>query len=353
MARVISRALRPCRATSAGLAALLCAATIGLTACSSDNASGKSTPTPSASSASASPAASGSATPTPSATPTKPATLITNLDAITVSGAVGKAPTVTAKWPLKIATTTSKVLTPGSGNTVDSQSSVQINYLGVDARTGKTFDSSFSRGAPAVFSLTQVVPGFQKGLVGHKVGDRVLIMMPGSDAYDSQGGNSQAGIAVGDSLVFVVDILGASYPTATGTPVTPAAGLPSVTVKDNVPTVTIGHATKPTSLVTQTLIKGNGPKVTASDMLQVHYRSWAWSNGKMIEDGFAGPGVTGQMSASIEGWRKGLVGQTVGSRVMLIVPPTMAYPDGNATPSIAKGETLVYVVDILFAESAS
>jgi peptidylprolyl isomerase len=47
------------------------------------------------------------------------------------------------------------------------------------------------------------------------------------------------------------------------------------------------------------------------------------------------------------------VGQTVGSRVMLIVPPAMAYPDGNATPSIAKNETLVYVVDILFAAPAS
>jgi peptidylprolyl isomerase len=204
------------------------------------------------------------------------------------------------------------VLTAGSGMTVGNESTVQINYVGIDARTGKAFDSSFSRGAPASFPLTQVIPGFQKGLAGHKVGDRVLVMMPGTDAYDSQGGNPQAGILTGDSLIFVVDILSASYPTATGTAVAPAAGLPTVTVKNNVPTVTIGNATKPTALVAQTLIKGNGPKVTATDQLQVHYRSWAWSNGKMIEDGFAGPGVTGQMSAVVEGWKKGLVGQTCG-----------------------------------------
>ncbi len=46
---------------------------------------------------------------------------------------------------------------------------------------------------------------------------------------------------------------------------------------------------------------------------------------------------------------KGLTGQTVGSRVLLIVPPADGYPDGNASPKIEKGTTLVLVVDLLFA----
>ena len=351
--RVISRAFRSRRTTAAGLTALLCVAALGLTACSSDSSSSKATPTPSASSAAVSPSASATPSPSVSATPTKPATTITSLDAITVTGAAGKKPTVTAKWPLKIAATTSKVLTAGSGRTVSDDATVRINYEGVNARTGKSFDSSFSRGKPTSFPLSQVVPGFQKGLKGHKVGDRVLVMMPGSNAYDSQGGNPQVGIAKGDSLIFVVDILDTSFETATGTAVTPPAGLPTVTVKNNIPTVTIGKATKPTSLVTQPLIKGDGAKVSASDVIQVKYRTWAWSTGSLIEDGYSGSAVTGQMSGVIEGWKKGLAGQTVGSRVMLIVPPAQAYPNGNATPAIDKGETLVYVVDILFAEPAS
>ena len=47
---------------------------------------------------------------------------------------------------------------------------------------------------------------------------------------------------------------------------------------------------------------------------------------------------------------KGLTGQTVGSRVLLVIPPTDGYPDGNATPSINPDETLVMVVDLLFTQ---
>ena len=49
---------------------------------------------------------------------------------------------------------------------------------------------------------------------------------------------------------------------------------------------------------------------------------------------------------------KGLIGQTVGSRVLLIVPPADGYPDGNPRPKIEKGTTLVLVVDLLFTAAA-
>ena len=47
--------------------------------------------------------------------------------------------------------------------------------------------------------------------------------------------------------------------------------------------------------------------------------------------------------------QKGLVGQTVGSRVLLVIPPADGYPDGNDQPKIEKGQTLVMVVDLLLA----
>jgi peptidylprolyl isomerase len=329
---VISRHSRTRRA--AGLTAALCAAALTLTACGSDDSSsGKSSPSSSSTSpavsASVTPSGSASASATPSASPTKAAKTITNLDAVSVTGNPGKSPTVKADWPIKIAKTTSKVLNPGTGRTVDSSATVNVNYVGINARTGKSFDSSFTRGKATSFSLDQVV------------------------AYDSQGGASQVGINKGDSLIFVVEIKDVAYKTAEGTAVTPPAGLPTVTVKNNVPDVKIGDAKKPSSLVTQPLIKGAGRKVTAKDTIQVKYRTWSWSDDELIEDGYDGSGVSGQMSGVIEGWKKGLVGQTVGSRVMLVVPPSMAYPKGNATPTIAKGETLVYVIDILFADEAS
>lgn len=316
---------------------------LALTACSGSSQPESST-TPAASSAPAS-ASSASATPSPGPT--------ANLDAITVTGAPGKQPTVKASWPVSTSTTQSKVLTQGSGRTVEKTSILTINYLGVNGRTGKEFDSSFKRGAPATFDLGRVIPGFSKGLVGKKVGDRVLIVTSSADGYDASGGNPQAGIKVGDSLIFVVDILAVSFPHAEGTAVTPPAGLPKVTVTDNVPTVTIGDATRPSSLVVQPLVKGTGPKVKASDIIDVRYRTWVWSSGEMIEDGYGAEPVSSPLEGTIEGWKKGLVGQTVGSRVMLVVPPSMGYPDGTTDPSIAPGQTLVYVIDILFAQSGS
>ena len=71
------------------------------------------------------------------------------------------------------------------------------------------FDSSWSRGAPATFSIGTggVIPGWDKGLVGKKVGSRVLLVVPPADGYGAQ---AQGKIPANSTLVFVVDILDAS-----------------------------------------------------------------------------------------------------------------------------------------------
>ena len=51
--------------------------------------------------------------------------------------------------------------------------------------------------------------------------------------------------------------------------------------------------------------------------------------------------------------QKALVGQKVGSRVLLVAAPAEGYPQGNATPKVDPGATLVFVVDVLFTSSAS
>ena len=334
--------------SAAALAAVLCVSSLALASCNKSSSDAKPSP-----SASASAPASASASAKASATPTKKPTMVTNLDRIKVSGEDGKSPKVEGSWPLAIAKTQSKVLKKGDGEKVDKNATVKVNYLGVNGRTGKVFDSSYQRGSTVDFPLSHVVPGFAKGLAGKHEGDRVLIMMPGSDAYDSRGGAPQAGIMKGDSLVFVVDIVGVPLTKAKGEAVTPASGLPTVKEVHGAPVVTIGNAKKPSKLVVQPLTKGDGKKVTAKDAIDVKYRTYAWSSKELIEDGFSGEAVTGSMNSVIPGWKKGLVGQTVGSRVMLIVPHADAYPEGNTNPPVKKGETLVYVIDILSAQKES
>jgi peptidylprolyl isomerase len=295
--------------------------------------------------------ASPSAAATPAATPSAAKIPVSkNLDAIKVSGDFGKSPKVTVKAPYAIDKTRTEVLKKSDGAKVQAGQTVEVNYFGVNARTGKKFDDSYSRGASVAFNLDQVVAGFKKGLVGQSKGSRVLVAMPGTDGYDASGGSQEAGINVGDSLIFVIDVVDVQLTGPKGAEVKPAAGLPTVTDKDGKPTITVPKTTAPAKLVVQPLIKGTGKKVTATDTVTFNYRWVAWKDGRLLEDSYSGPAGSSPLTGLLPGLQKGMVNQTVGSRVLLVVPPADGYPNGNEKPKIAKDETLVFVVDILFTQ---
>jgi FKBP-type peptidyl-prolyl cis-trans isomerase len=101
-----------------------------------------------------------------------------------------------------------KDIIKGSGPIARSGSQLAVNYRGVAYSTGKTFDSSFGRGQPFQFPLGagQVIPGWDQGLEGMRVGGRRELIVPAGLAYGSQGG---PGIKPGETLIFQVDLLGA------------------------------------------------------------------------------------------------------------------------------------------------
>jgi peptidylprolyl isomerase len=103
------------------------------------------------------------------------------------------------------------VLIKGSGEVVLSGQTLVLQYTGVDWNTKKNFDSSFTRkqAFSTVIGTGQVIAGWDQGLIGKHVGDRVLLVIPPSLGYGPQGGQSQAGIGPNDTLVFVVDIIDA------------------------------------------------------------------------------------------------------------------------------------------------
>ncbi|GAB3716331.1 FKBP-type peptidyl-prolyl cis-trans isomerase [Mariniluteicoccus flavus] len=334
------------------LAASLCAAALVLPACSKDKPAEPATASPSAA-ASAAPSASASATPTPTPTPTPKASVApsTNLDAIKVEGERLKEPKVEFPAPWAIDETKTKVIQPGDGPTVQENGTVEVHYYGVNGRTGKKFDDSFSRGQAIAFPLDQVVPGFKKGLANQKVGSRVVVAMPGKDGYDPSGGSPQAGIEVGDSLVFVVDIVSTTMDKPEGDVVPPKEGQPSVTADPQGNPVVKIAGDRPSQLVVQPVIAGRGKKVQAQDTVTVRYMTVGW-DGRVIESTYGKAPEQGPLPRLVPAWAEGLVNQPVGSRVMIVSPPDKAYPQGNENPKIQPGETLVFVVDILFSQAA-
>ncbi len=129
-----------------------------------------------------------------------------------VAAAPGKKPVITI--PDGVPAPTELVAQPllqGSGPTVKEGQTLIAQYVGVVYGTGKQFDASWDRGEPAQFPIGvgQVIPGWDKTLVGRKIGTRMLLVIPPGDGYGAAG-NPQAGIRGTDTLVFVVDILGAA-----------------------------------------------------------------------------------------------------------------------------------------------
>ncbi|MFF0378442.1 FKBP-type peptidyl-prolyl cis-trans isomerase [Actinoplanes missouriensis] len=99
-------------------------------------------------------------------------------------------------------------LIEGKGAVVRAGQTIDVNYVGVTHADGKEFDASWNRKEPFSFQVGvgQVIPGWDQGLVGVKVGSRVQLDIPADMAY---GENATGGGPAGD-LRFVVDVLAAS-----------------------------------------------------------------------------------------------------------------------------------------------
>jgi len=104
----------------------------------------------------------------------------------------------------------SAALIQGDGAVVESGQTITVDYLGQVYAAKKPFDESYSK-EPASFAIGTggVIPGWDKALVGAKVGSRMILAIPPEDGYGAEG-NKSAGIKGTDTLYFVVDILSAS-----------------------------------------------------------------------------------------------------------------------------------------------
>ena len=96
-----------------------------------------------------------------------------------------------------------KDLTVGTGTAVKSGATIKANYTGAVAATGVIFQSSFDSGQPVTFPLSNVIAGWQKGIVGMKVGGVRQLLIPANLAYGSNPPQG-SGIPSNAALVFNV-----------------------------------------------------------------------------------------------------------------------------------------------------
>lgn len=272
-------------------------------------------------------------------------------DSIKATGAVGKAPKVTFDKKLTTKTTQKTTVVKGKGALVTSGQPVIFQVSLYDGKTGKKATSTdyTSSGTYLVAGKSDSLNALSEGLVCSHVGDRIAIAGSAKDSTNGEG-ISQYKIGKTDSVVFVADILKAFPKKATGTKQKAVAGDSTVKVaKDGTPTITVSKTAAPTKTRASTLIKGSGAKVKAGDSIMVNYTGVVYKTGTVFDSSWAKkqPFVaTLSTSSIIPGWVDGLAGQTVGSQVLLTIPPADGYR-AKAQTGIPANSTLVFVIDIL------
>ena len=98
-----------------------------------------------------------------------------------------------------------EILTQGNGPKPKATDRVRCHYHGT-LINGQVFDSSVERGQPAVFGVSQVIPGWVEALQLMPVGSRWKLFIPSNLAYGEQGAGDS--VAPNSALIFEVELIG-------------------------------------------------------------------------------------------------------------------------------------------------
>lgn len=273
------------------------------------------------------------------------------VESVSVTENFGEAPTVTFPSPLTAESVQARVVVEGDGPVFTGRNLVEFDFAGYNGGSGELIQQSPFDGSevPTGFFGPDQVPNFCVALAGAKEGSRVVAIIPPAQAHDGQGVPA-LGVGPADSFVFVFDIRKVFLEKATGDAVAPQAGFPTVvTTPEGVPGVTIPSTEPPAELKIAQLIKGSGEEVKMGQLVTMHYSGFLWDGSKKFDSSWdSGQAAQFQLQEGslIPGFMDAVIGQTVGSQVIAVIPPEFGYGEAGAG-TIPPGATLVFVIDIL------
>jgi len=278
-------------------------------------------------------------------------------DLVSVTGDFGSVPQVDFPTPLKTDSTQRSQIIEGDGPGLVLGQKVQVDLSVFNGTTGESIEkSSYDGETTANFVLNEAtIAGLTDGLLCAQVGSRIAVVASPEDAFGPAGGNADIGVAEDDSIVFVLDVVKSYLTQADGAAQLPEAGLPAVVLaEDGTPGVIVPSADPPTDLEVGVLKKGDGDVVEDGAIVTVHYTGVIWDSKTVFDSSWAKGSPAAFVAADgttteggvIPGFANALIGQTVGSQIVAVIPPDQGYGD-QASDTIPAGSTLVFVVDIL------
>lgn len=269
----------------------------------------------------------------------------TVIDEVVVSDDLDAIPTFDGQTPVASEYLVFTDVVEGAGVPITATDQViSMALTAFDGRTGELL-GSVGYDSPvepiAMQQLTQAFPALDEMLECARPGTRTVGVLDPAESAPFGG-------SPGGSVVLVADVREVFLARADGAPrVVGESGLPAVALApDGRPGITIPSSPPPTDLRVAVLKEGSGAVVQSTDTVRVAYTGVVWETGEVFDTSWDGPARSFPLTGVVAGWTEGLSGQTVGSQVLLVIPPELGYGDTDVG-GIPSGSTLVFVVDIL------
>jgi len=268
---------------------------------------------------------------------------------VKVDGDVGSATTVTFPTPLVPQANENAVLISGHGDPVTTSDAVSLTVSVFFADSGESLVE------PTV--ITSFVDGrlpFTNALTCANAGGRVALSGTIEDLF--AGGLTGQGLDVTAPVVVVADINEAFPGRATGADQAPQAGFPAIVLAPNgQPGFTVPATDPPTELRIAALKQGSGATVKEGDNVYINLTGLVWGDTKTFysswDVGSPAPVTAADITTTEGGVPSGLaqaiIGQQVGSQVIVVAPPGEGYPPGTAPEGVTDSSTVIFLVDIL------
>ena len=262
-------------------------------------------------------------------------------DGVQVSGEVGSEPTVEFDSPVEVEASQRTVAESGDGDTTASGDQVNAQ---ISLYNGTSGDAIFTDVGVLTVGDAQLLPAFLAGIDCVPVGSRVVTVVPPAELY-GESGNEQLGLSGEDSVVIVTDVLEIVQPPEAGEW---TENVPEVTDgADGIPSVKIPDAEANPELQIAVLEEGDGAEVQAGDDVTLDYQGTSWDTGEVFDQSYGKDQVTFSTGGGlIPGFTAALVGQKVGTKLLVTIPPEFAYGEEGTSGHELEGQTLVFLIEI-------
>ena len=285
------------------------------------------------------------------ATPAEPTKK--RLDAVEIAGAVGEEPEVTWSSQMTAGKIESETLIAGEGaKLADGDQVLAHLWIGNGFTEAKAFSTHDEDATAELVTIDDQLPPFLAAINGATIGSRIAVTSSAEEAF-GPAGNAQLGIGNKDSVLVVIDLASGIDEGPTGTrPPAPAWVPPLEFNKGAVSGFDFEGVPQPTAeLQKAVLFQGEGAVVETGNAIVVRYLGQVFGGKKPFDENFSTGTPTSfaiGTGAVIKGWDQTLVGATVGTRMVIAVPPDLGYgEEGNPDAGIKRTDTLYFVIDVL------